>query len=87
MGNVKITPVKQVFAITNTYHSDRKCQNYDLGIKAELSENGTITLAPILKTKWDGFVFIDSDPDRAIAIAEMIKGFAEMAKDRRGLTW
>lgn len=83
MKDIEITPVKQVFAITNTYHSDRKCQNYDLEIKAELSEEGTITLIPLSKTPFDGFVFIDSDPDRVIAVAEMIKNFAEMAKERR----
>lgn len=83
MKNVEITPVRHAFVVKNTYHSDRKCQNYDLEIKAELSEEGTITLIPISKTPFDGFVFIDSDPDRVIAVAEMIKNFAEMAKERR----
>lgn len=82
-NNVEIAPVKEVFVATNTYHSDRKCQNYDLEVQAELSEDGTITLAPKGSCAIDGFTFINSDPDRVIAIAEMIKGFATMAKERR----
>lgn len=82
MNKTEITPLSQEFSVTTTYHSDRKCQNYDAEFKAELNENGTITLYPQGVPNDIGFTFIDSDPDRVIAVAEMMKAFAEMAKDR-----
>lgn len=82
MNKTEITPLSQEFKITTTYHSYRKCQNYDAEIRAALNADGTITLYPTGVTNDTGFTFMNSDPDRVIAIAEMIKAFAQMAKDR-----
>lgn len=82
MNKTEITPLSQEFKATTTFHSDRECQNYDAEIKAELNADGTITLLPEGGRPFAGFTFVDSDPDRVIAIAEMMKTFAEMAKER-----
>lgn len=84
MENIDISPIREDFDIECTYHSDRQCQNYDASISGILWGDGTISLRPVDKSSSTGFQFINSDPDRVIAIANLLKAFAEMAKERKG---
>lgn len=74
---INISEKRTIYDVELTYHSDMKCQNYDAKIIGIEEENGKITLEP---HQGETFEFIESDPDRVIAIAEMIKAFAQMAK-------
>ncbi len=82
MNSIKIVPLTQEFRIITTYNSDRKSQNHIVEIGAKLKADGTISLVPKNSCSLSGFTFTNSDPDLVIAIAEMIKAFAEDAKER-----
>ena len=77
---IEIEEVSTEYDVTSSYHSVLMCQNYDAKILAIEESDGRITLKPN-DNEWDNaFVFTHSDPDRVIAIAEMMKAFAEMVK-------
>lgn len=80
---VNIKKKATIYDVEATYHSDRKCQNYDLQIQGVEEPNGTVTLKPA-NTFFpdDGFKFYGSDPDRIIAIAEMMRVFALKVKEK-----
>lgn len=84
MENINISPAREEFDIGLTYHSDMKGKNYDAKIVGILHGDGTITLRPVDKISPAGSQFVNSDPDRVIAIANLLKAFAEMAKERKG---
>lgn len=85
--DIKIEEKVRTYNIKYTYHSDAKCQNYDVEIMASMEADGKITLKPGNEQAWgESFTFKHSDPDRAIAIANMIRAFAEMAKNENKKT-
>lgn len=75
---IKIDETFTSYNVLATYHSDRKCQNYDAQIEAVEWSDGTISLSP--NGRGHAFEFCHSDPDRIIALAEMMKAFAQMVK-------
>lgn len=79
LNQVNIEETSTTYKVKLKYHSDRKCQNYDAEVTGVEHADGTITFYP----RWGGmsFEFSHSDPDRAIAIAQMILAFAQMAKN------
>ena len=77
-NQINIEEKKTLYDITYTYHSDMKCQNYDAKITGIEEENGKISLEP---DRCGGFEFQNSDPDRVIAIAQMMIAFAHMVKN------
>lgn len=81
MKEIEIEEVSTQYDIKATYHSDLMCQNYDAEISGIALTDGRITIKPG-KTFFpdDGFNFIASDPDRVIAIAQMILSFAQAMK-------
>ena len=81
LNQVNIEEESTIYGISSTYHSDMKCENYDIEITGMQKSNGRISISP-RNTFFpdDGFKFIESDPDRVIAIAQMILAFAQMAK-------
>ena len=76
---ISIAQKQTIYDITFEYHSDLMCQNYDAKITAIEEPNGKITFLPN-DGDYDAFVFDNSDPDRVLAIANMMKAFAEMVK-------
>lgn len=79
MNQINIEEKKTLYDITYTYHSDIKCQNYDAEITGVEEENGRVSLEP---NRCGGFEFCNSDPDRVIAIAQMMMSFAQMVKNK-----
>lgn len=80
MNKVNIEEKQTVYDIEFSYHSDMKCENYDAKIVGIEEEDGRVTIKPGEHPLAVGFIFDHSDPDRVIAIAQMIKSFAEMIK-------
>lgn len=82
LNQVSINERSTIYDVSIGYHSDLKCENYDVAIVCSQEPNGRITVKPG-NTFFgdDGFQFIGSDPDRVIAIANMMLAFAQMAKE------
>ena len=78
---IKIKEKTRTYDIKMEYHSDLMCQNEEVEILGILEADNRITIKPGGHPLAVGFVFEESDPDRIIAIAEMIKSFAEVAKE------
>lgn len=78
MNQVNIEEVSTTYNIKLMYHSDNKCQNYDAQIEAQEEADGTVSLSPNHCGR--SFEFYHSDPDRVIAIANMMLAFAQMVK-------
>lgn len=78
-NQINIEEKKTLYDITYTYHSDMKCQNYEAKIIGIEEENGRLSLEP---DHCGGFEFQNSDPDRVIAIAQMMMAFAQMVKNK-----
>lgn len=79
MNQINIEEKKTIYDVTYTYHSDMKCQNYDAKIIGIEEENGKISIEPPERIT---FEFQNSDPDRVIAIAQMMMAFAQMVKNK-----
>lgn len=81
-NQINIEELSTTYDIKMTYHSDIKCENYDVNIIGLEFPDGRVTIKPSNTFFPDsGFQFIESDPDRVIAIAQMIIGFAQMVKN------
>ena len=80
MNQINIEEKKTVYDVTYTYHSDMKCQNYDAKITGIEEGNGKVSIDPDHCGKT--FEFQNSDPDRVIAIAQMMMAFAQMVKNK-----
>lgn len=82
LNQISIEERATTYDVKLTYHSDIKCQNYDVSIVGIEEPNGRVTLTPGSGTVWEKeFMFNHSDPDRVIAIAQMIMSFAQMVKN------
>lgn len=81
-NQITIQERETVYDIKYTYHSNKKCQNYDAEITGVEEADGNITIRPFANTAYDGncFEFYHSDPDRVIAIAQMMLAFAHAIK-------
>lgn len=67
-----------------SYHSDLMAQNYDAKIKIIEWNDNRISIYPDIDREWytdKNFTFEHSDPDRVIAIAQMILAAAQMVKN------
>lgn len=81
LNQINIEEVSTKYDVKLTYHSDTKCQNYDARIEAIEEADGTISLVPYDHS--GSFEFVNSDPDRVIAIAQMMLSFAQMVKNSK----
>lgn len=81
MNQVNIEEVSTMYDIGLTYHSNRKCENYDAKIQGIEESDGSVTIKRRNGDWPDGFVFDHSDPERVIAIAQMMIGFASMVQN------
>lgn len=81
LNQVNIEEVATKYGVKLAYHSNLKCENYDVKITGIELPGGKVTIQPS-NTFFanDGFKFIESDPDRVIAIAQMMIAFAQMVK-------
>jgi len=78
MNQINIEEKQTVYDVNYQYHSDLKDRDYDAKIIGIEEEDGKISLKP---NHCGGiFEFYNSDPDRVIAIAQMMSAFAQMAK-------
>lgn len=77
---VTIEEVSTLYNIDNTYHSDLMAANYTVKAFGTVEADNRITLTPGVGTS-SSFTFCHSDPDRVIAIANMLLSFAQMAKN------
>lgn len=84
LNEVNIEETATKYDVKLTYHSDLKCENYDVEIAGIELPGGKVTIQPS-NTFFpdDGFKFIESDPDRVIAIAQMMMAFAQMVKNEK----
>lgn len=80
MNQINIEEKKTIYNVGYEYHSDLKCQNYDANIIGVEEENGRISIESTNYCKT--FEFHNSDPDRVIAIAQMMIAFAQMVKNK-----
>lgn len=82
MNQVNIEEKETIYDVKLTYHSDKNCQNYDATITGVEERDGTCTVRPFESDNFKGsfFEFDHSDPDRVIAVAQMMIGFASMVK-------
>ena len=73
----------KTWSIEKKYHSELTNKDYTAQIIAVQEADGKITLNKANATGFDAtvFQFIESDPDRVIAIARMMTAFAEMVKE------
>lgn len=81
MNEVNIEEKQTIYDITMSYHSELKCQNYDAKLTGVEESNGTVTIKPRDRQLSIEFIFKESDPDRVIAIAQMMMAFAQMVKN------
>lgn len=88
LNQVNIEEKETIYDIKLSYHSDRKCQNYDAVMTGVEEVDGTITVRPWESDNFKGsfFEFDHSDPDRVIAIAQMMLSFAQMVKNNNKKT-
>ena len=84
MNQINIEEKETIYDITLTYHSDKKCQNYDAIVTGVEESDGSVTVRPWGSDNFQGsfFEFNHSDPDRVIAIAQMMAAFAQMVKNK-----
>lgn len=87
LNQVNIEEVATKYDVRLAYHSSLKCENYDAEITGIELPGGKVTIQPS-KTFFanDGFKFVESDPDRVIAIAQMMIAFAQMVKNNNKKT-
>lgn len=78
-NQINIEEKKTIYDVSYTYHSDMKCQNYDAKIIGTEEEDGKVSIEPPERIT---FEFQSSDPDRVIAIAQMMMAFAQMVKNK-----
>lgn len=81
MNEVNIEEKQTIYDITMSYHSELKCQNYDAELTGVEESNGTVTIKPRDRQLSIEFIFKESDPDRVIALAQMMMAFAQMVKN------
>ena len=85
LNQVNIQEKSTTYGIELSYHSDAKGKDYAASITGIEEWDGRITLYP--PTQWNiigpasSFIFDHSDPDRVIAIAQMMLAFAQMVKN------
>lgn len=79
LNQVNIEEKETIYDVKLSYHSDMKCQNYDVEIVGVEHADGSVTLKK--PNGYHNFEFFHSDPDRVIAIAQMMLSFAQMAKN------
>lgn len=84
LNEVNIEEISTDYSIKLTYHSEKKCQNHDAEIMAQEEADGTVSLKP--NHCGPAFEFEHSDPDRVIAIAQMMLAFAQMVKNNNKKT-
>lgn len=82
LNEINIEEKSVTYDVSLTYHSDMKCENYDAEITGIELPDGKMTIKPA-NTFFpdDGFKFYSSDPDRVIAVAQMMLAFAQMVKN------
>lgn len=81
MEKVTIQQKSRTYGVKLGYHSDLMCQNYDAEVYCVQEPDGRVTIRPDGKPMVVGFVFDHSDPDRVIAVAQMILAAAQMVKN------
>lgn len=81
LNQVNIEELSTTYNIKMSYHSDMKCENYGAEMIGIEEGDGRITIKPDGNPLAVGFVFDHSDPDRVIAIAQMMLSFAQMVKN------
>lgn len=79
-NQINIEEKRTIYDVEYTYHSDMKCQNYDAKIIGTEEEDGKVSIEPCHCGHM--FEFYHSDPDRVIAIAQMMMAFAQMVKNK-----
>lgn len=81
LNQIRIEEQSTVYDVKYTYRSDLKDKIYDIKITGIVLPNNKVTIEPSNTFfPGSGFQFIESDPDRVIAIAQMMIGFAQMVK-------
>ena len=79
-NQVIIEESSTIYEVNTTYHSDIKCENFDAKIKVTEYKDDKMTIEP-QKGNCRAFIFERSDPDRVIAIAQMMLAAAQMVKN------
>lgn len=79
LNQVNIEETSTMYDVKLKYHSDKKDCDYTVMIEAKEEADGSVSLDPM--PCGAGFEFVHSDPDRVIAIAQMMLSFAQMVKN------
>lgn len=80
LNQVNIEEEETTYKIGLKYHTSMLDKDYDAEIIGVEKSDGTVTIRPNHPLAV-GFVFENSDPDRVIAIAQMMLSFAQMVKN------
>lgn len=81
LNQVTIEELSSDYTIELPYRSSRKDHTYTAKITGTEHNDGLVTIQPGVGDKWcTSFEFDHSDPDRVIAIAQAMIGFAQMVK-------
>ena len=84
LNQVNIQEQSTTYDIDMSYHSDCRGDDDIAEVRGIEHVNGTVSLYPWVNgVDWtkQSFTFIHSDPDRVIAVAQMMMAFAKMVKD------
>lgn len=77
---VVIEELSTLYKIENAYHTDLLAKNSVVKMFGTVEADNRITITPGVGGN-SSFDFCHSDPDRVIAIANMLLSFAQMAKN------
>lgn len=87
LNQATISEISTRYDVDMTYHSVLMAGNYDASITVLEENDNRITLLPRDGSEWnDSFKFKHSDPDRVIAVAQMMLAAAQMVKNHNAQT-
>lgn len=84
MNEINIEEKSTNYDVNLSYHSDLTAQNYDVGVRITEWVDNRMSIYPDSgHADWaeKSFTFEYSDPDRVIAIAQMMLAAAQMVKN------
>ena len=84
LNQVTIEEKSTTYRVKLPYHSELMAENYDVKITLVEESDNRISIYP--KGGGSFFEFEHSDPDRVIAIAQMMMAAAQMVKDHNAKT-
>ena len=77
---IEIVETFTTYKVNTKYYSELKKKEYTATITARVTSDGRITFVPKDEHWTNMFCFVESDPDLALAVVNMMRAVAEMVK-------